>query len=102
MGLSIALQNENGTPIDMVLDPKNHLHRLLPSHDDESYQCLRFIDWYGHTVFNRLQMPIFLSEWQRVRAKVKSDEECDLIDRVEKLAHDCQCEPHLYLRFIGD
>jgi hypothetical protein len=102
MGLSVALQNENGNPIDIVLDPKNYLHRLLPSHDDESYQCLRFIDWYGDTVFNHLQMPTFLSEWQRLNSKVKSDEERQLLSRIEKLAYDCQSEQHVYLKFIGD
>ncbi len=102
MGLTVALQNEDGNPIDMVFDPKNHLHRLLPSHDDESYQCLRFIDWYGETVFNRLQIPTLLAEWERIAVKAKSNEERELMRRIEKLARDTQLEPHLYLKFIGD
>ncbi len=102
MGLKAVWQNEDGNPIDMVLDPKNHLHRLLPSLDDESYQCLRFIDWYGDTVFNRLQIPTFLIEWERIKVKAESDEERELIHRIEKLARDSQLEPHFYLKFIGD
>lgn len=102
MGLSVALQNENGVPIHIVLDPKNHLHRLLPSYDDHSFQCLRFIDWYGYTVFNHLQMPTFLEEWQRLKDKTRSEEELQLLLDIEKLAFDCQSEQHEYLRFIGD
>jgi len=86
----------------MVLDPTNILHRLLPSHDDESFQCLRFIDWYGDTVFNRLQIPSFLAEWERLKLKASSDQELHLIERVARLAYDCQAETHLYLKVIGD
>jgi hypothetical protein len=102
MGLSVALQNEDGRTIQMVLDPKNHLHRLLPAADDASYPYLRFIDWYGDTVFNRLQMQGFLNEWTKLKQKVTTDEEREVIEGIEKLARDCQTEPHLYLKFIGD
>lgn len=102
MGLSVVLENERGSPIQIVIDPKNYLHRLLPSVDDQSYQCLRFIDWYGYTVFNHLQMPTFLEEWQRLKDKTNSEEEIQLLLKIENLAFDCQSEQHEYLRFIGD
>jgi hypothetical protein len=102
MGLSVALQDEDGRTIEVVLDSKNHLHRLLPPPDDVSYPYLRFIDWYGDTVFNRLQIEGFLNEWAKLKERAMTEDERELILRIEKLAYDCQAEPHLYLKFIGD
>lgn len=102
MGLTVVLETERGEPIEQVLDPGNLLHRLLPSHDDSSYQCVRFIDWYGDTVFNRLQMEQFLAEWKRLYNAAECKEERELLLAIEKLAHRCQTEAHLYLKFYGD
>lgn len=55
MGLSIVLETESGEELERVDDPSNILHRLLPRSDNGSYLLLRFIDWYGDTVFNQLQ-----------------------------------------------
>ena len=102
MGLSAALQAADGKLTDQVHDPGNALHRLLPSHDDVSSPCLRYIDWYGDTVFNRLQMKDFLREWAGLRKRATTSEERALIDGITGLAERCRDEPHLYLRFIGD
>ena len=101
MGLTIALQDESGNRIKEVYDPTNILHKLLPSYDDRTYQCLRFIDWYGDTVFNYLQMESFLTEWNRIREAEKSHEERELLSQIEDLARRVQNE-RLYLKFIGD
>ena len=61
MGFCVRLESEDGEPLEEIEDPKNILHQLLPS-EDASYNFLRFIDWYGETVFNRLQIPSFISE----------------------------------------
>ncbi len=102
MGLDVILEWEDGERIEDVGDPHNLLHRLLPPHDDDSYQCLRFIDWYGDTVFNRLQMTPFLAEWERLYSAAQSEEEKELLRSIETLARRCQSEPHLYLKFYGD
>jgi hypothetical protein len=111
MGLAVMLENEegepisvteDGEPIEAIYDEHNLLHRILPSYTDYSYQFLRFIDWYGDTVFNRMQMEVFLSEWKRLYSKVKTKEEMILLKKIEKLAEICQEEIHLYLKFYGD
>jgi len=102
MGLTITVETEEGERIEQIADPLNHLHRLLPSHDDQTYQCLRCIDWYGDTVFNRLQMETFLTELDRVRRAARSPAEIELLAQIEKLARRCKAEPHLYLKFYGD
>ena len=102
MGLSVALQTADCTMTDHVHDPDNVLHRLLPSHEDKSSSCLRHIDWYGDTVFNRLQMEDFLKEWERVATRVSTPEESALLGKIRSLAERCRDQPHLYLRFVGD
>jgi len=102
MGLTIALETERGEKIEEIEDPANLLHQLLPSHNDETYQCLRFIDWYGDTVFNHMQMKTFLLEWDRLAQSPHTTEERTFMVRVEGLARRCLNEPHLYLKFYGD
>ncbi len=101
MGLTVVLETERGQRLDAIDDPTNILHRLLPSHDDETYQLLRFIDWYGDTVFNLLQIDTFLKEWSRLRSRAHAPEELELLLRIEKLARRCKDEL-LYLKFYGD
>jgi hypothetical protein len=102
MGLSVVLETESGEEVERVDDPGNVLHRLLPGADDRSFSLLRFIDWYGDTVFNQLQMESFRSEWERLDKNGESLEEKALLDRVDELARRSQQEPHLYLKFYGD
>ena len=101
MGFCIYLENEDCEPLEQVEDPENILHQLLPS-EDTSYQHLRFIDWYGDTVFNRLQIQPFLGEWDRIIESARTPEEHALLARIRELALRCSKEPHLYLRFSGD
>jgi hypothetical protein len=102
MGLAVTVETEDGNRVAEVLDSANILHRLLPSHDDATYHCLRYVDWYGDTVFNRLQMEAVLPELDRIRLGARESGERELVDRVKELAHRCQAEPHLYLKFYGD
>ena len=102
MGLDISLQDEDGEILESVGDPNNILHELLPSFTDYSYQCLRFIDWYGNTIFNRFQIDVFLAEWKRLYSKAHTENEREILFRIEELAKMCQSEPHFYLKFEGD
>jgi hypothetical protein len=101
MGFCIVLENEECEPLEQVEDPENILHQLLPS-EDRSYQYLRFIDWYGDTVFNRLQIQAFLIEWDRIIDSARTSDATALLARIRELALRCSQEPHLYLRFSGD
>ena len=73
MGIDISLQDESGEILEHISDPQNYLHELLPSYNDHSYQFLRFIDWYGVTIFNQMQMKVFIAEWKRLHNKVKTE-----------------------------
>jgi hypothetical protein len=101
MGLAVVLVDCNGKVIETVADPKNFLHRLLPTGDEQSKDVMDKIDWYGDTYFNYLQMAQFLLEWNRLLRKAKSPEEEGLVRTIEKLAVRCQSERDL-LGFVGD
>ena len=102
MGLTIVLEGETGEQVDRIEDPTNILHHLLPSPEDTRYQCIGAIDWYGDTVFNRLQAPKFLEEWRRIAADASGPAEAAVVRTIEKMAERVANEPHLYLRFRGD
>lgn len=102
MGLGISLQDELGAELETVVDPKNLLGKLLPEQDDPAHPMLGSIDFYGDTVFNRMQMGRFLTEWTDVATKAGTPEERALVTAVRELALRCQDGVHLYLKFIGD
>lgn len=74
MGFHINLETERGEVLAPVIDPQNHLHRLSERSLREQ-PLLAEIDWYGDTVFNRMQMPRFLSQWQALARNSQSADE---------------------------
>jgi hypothetical protein len=102
VGFDIRLEDENGNVLDEFGDPKEILQRLLPALDDESFPCLRFVDPYGDTTFNQVQIPFLVQELQTLKLKATSDEEREMLARVQDLARR-GCEgPHQYVKFYGD
>jgi hypothetical protein len=63
---------------------------------------LCYINPYGDTVFNELQMDVFLSEWERIRGVAETPEQVEAWTSIRDLARKCKEEAHFYLRFIGD
>jgi len=102
MGFEIRLEDEFGNKVDAVGDPANFLPRLLPSPEDESFICLRFIDPYGDTVFNRIQIETFVVEIERILMKTVTSKERQLLENIQALAERCRSEPHSYVKFYGD
>lgn len=102
MGITVSLVDEDCRPVgEAVGDPTNLLHRLLPPPDDGSYQCLRFVDWYGDTTFNVLQMSTLLTELARI-GQDADPEGRRLLARIAVLAKQCEDSVHMYVKFIGD
>jgi hypothetical protein len=101
MGFEVNLQGERGDVLASVGDPKNLLHRLF-ERSIADVPHLEEIDWYGDTVFNHMQMPRFLSEWEALAKHCESAEETELVNEIKALAERCQGAVHLYIKFIGD
>lgn len=98
--MSISLEGEAGDRIAELSDPRNFV--VFLTHNREQFPLLSYIDEYGNTIFNSLQMEPFLEEWGRVQAKASTPEEKEIADQVLRLAERCRDGIHLYLRFSGD
>ena len=98
MGITVRLQNENNKSVsefDIGID------FYIPS-EDSSYRLLCYIDPYGNTIFNQLQMSTFLFEWENIKNNAKTPDEITAWLKIKQLAERCKKGPHLYLCFIGD
>ena len=102
MGITVALEKEDGTQLESVEDPKNCLHRALPAPEDPSFQWAGTIDWYGDTTFNFLQAERLRKEWKQL-IETTADPEClGVLRRIDILLDRCSVDRHLYVRFYGD
>jgi len=97
MPWSVRLQDENGKPEN---DRDVVFHGPLPV-GDESYRLLSYIDPYGDTTFNSLQMKTFLHEWERIKNRL-NEEQIEPWKQIREFAMRGTNEEHLYLKFIGD
>lgn len=77
------------------------LHRILFDTPDDT-RVIRYIDPYGDTVFNRLQIADLLADWADLGSTDRSLEEVELLDAVAAMVRECAAEPGRYLRFVGD
>lgn len=99
MGIDVSLQDECGAVIESLYDEKSLLNKLLPR---ENGYLLSGIDPNGDTIFNRLQMDQFLSEWNELKKREMTPDQAKHLEKIETLALRCQHGVHLYLKFTGD
>jgi hypothetical protein len=57
---------------------------------------LKYIDPYGKTVFNQLQMEDFLAEWEFAKAFAQTDEERANWYTIRELAFECKNSVHTF------
>ena len=62
MGIDVSIEDEQGDEEEVLPDPKNYLATALALPGLENTFCLRFIDPYGETLFNREQISLFIIE----------------------------------------
>jgi hypothetical protein len=74
---------------------------FFPTTDD--YPILRRIDPYGDSIFNHLQIDLFLSEWDRAESFRRSEAERTIHNEIRELAMRCRREQEdVLLLFDGD
>jgi hypothetical protein len=54
-----------------VYDSQGCTKRLLTAPELDGTSCLQFIDPYGDTLFNRLQLPVLRRELESLRLRIK-------------------------------
>src|SRR6185295_7555148 len=102
MGVNVHLEREDGTRLASILDPKGVVAKLLPI-EEHQFPLLRYVDFYGNTIFNRAQAMQVMKELELLKKRVPRDsEQASYVDRLKELARRCDEEPHLYLKFVGD
>lgn len=98
----ITLEGEDGDRIDSVEDPTNVLHHALPDLKDARFHLANTIDWYGDTVFNRLQAGLLRKEWALLIDNAVDEKTAMLLKRIDAILLKCTAEVHLYVKFWGD
>jgi len=101
MSFTINLETEDGKIINSI-DDNDLLKKYIPEINNKEFYCLKYLDVYGDTVFNKLQMDDLNIELKRIQEKNKSDEIGLLIEKLFELIEKCKNEVHLYLKFYGD
>lgn len=102
MGIDVRVETESGEVQDEVLDDNNLTEQLLPDREDGTSPCLRFVDAFGDTLFNQIQIPLVVKELEkRLRGSAKPDVKahCEAILKVVLAAAG---EEHTYVRFSGE
>ncbi|SRR6266567_7167927 len=97
--ISIEIQDERGRQLQ-PFDDADILASVL-SDGAQGTSCLRFIDPYGNTVFNQLQIPLLTAELRAKAAALPGE----LRTRTQRLADFIAAaanRPHVYIKFIGD
>jgi len=100
--IAILLIDENGNEQAAVSGNPHSLDRALAHCDGPDYQCLRFIDPYDDTCFNRLQLSQLLVEWDAVEKRLTDPEALAVAVEVRDLIKRGLAAPHTYLEFYGD
>ena len=72
------MEDEEGTKLAHVPDPQGFVSRIVSLAAHENTICPRFIDPYGDTAFNQLQIPVLIRELEAARELVTDDRVSEL------------------------
>jgi len=104
LGIDVALVDENQVELEVIGDSRNYLAKLVISGEwlnMEGSVCLRFVDAYGHTIFNQAQLPVLVSELERTASLQTNPEIRTHIQEVCRVVSASR-GIHMYVKFIGD
>jgi len=96
MSLVVKLEDDLGERSEWVM-----LHGVIPGNQD-GLPLLSGIDPFGKTVFNHLQMDVFLREWDLVKDRARDESQIEAWQRIKEMAEACRHDRDLYLRFVGN
>ena len=102
MGVDLHWENERGELLGGVDDPRNLVVQLVAVANPERSRCLRFIDPYGDTYFNQMQIPVFEEEIRSLSSGQLSAEAEAHREEIMKLIASAKGQVHTYLKFYGD
>lgn len=102
MGIDVYVESEDGEATDELLDLHNLTWKIVRFQNESTSCCLRFIDPYGDTTFNQLQLPVVVSELQHAIDNATDPAVKSHGEGLMALALKASSEVHTYLKFYGD
>lgn len=107
MGIDMRWEDENGKELETIPSPsRSQFAALIPDHNIKDnvkeFPCLCYIDPYGDTVFNRLQMPQLIADLERIILHCSVEETKQHVEAILGVVRRASHEVHTYIKFIGD
>ena len=101
MGINVCLENEKCQAVRVVTDPHNYLKRALEI-SGQNLPLLRYVDPYGHTVFNYIQAVDVLAELDTLALRLVDETSLHQLREVREIVAVVKGTRHMYVRFSGD
>lgn len=98
MTWTVILENENRKMVEILSD-ELELELLDQLVNDHNIKLIKYLDPYGDTIYNCVQMHDLIEDLKYIKQKYPSNK---LIDEILKLAQLCLDKSHHYLIFYGD
>lgn len=104
MGVDCRVEDEEGGVLSELLDARSLVPALLGGQQEAGADtaCLRFIDEYGDTTFNQLQIPVLHQELRAAVLRCENPEARVHGEKLVSLVASAEGEVHTYVKFIGD
>jgi hypothetical protein len=104
MGIDCRVEDEDGGVLNELPDSQSLVAFLLTPDNSTIGQtlCLRFIDEYGDTTFNQLQISVLLLELNAAVLRCTNMEARAHGEKLAALIATAEGEVHTYVKFIGD
>ena len=99
--LTINLEDESGGVIESIQD-NGLLGKYIPEANDKNYCCAKYINRWGNTIFNELQMDDLIKELVIITSESDDKEVKMLIDQIDNLVQIAKKSVHKYIKLIGD
>jgi len=78
MGVNLFTEDERGARLAELLDPHGFVGCIVALAGHEKTVCLRFVDPYGDTLFNQLQIPVLIRELEAARDLITDERVAEL------------------------
>ena len=103
MTLDVRWEDENGNEKTAVFSPlMSKLASIIAELANSDYPCLRWIDNYGDTTYNQMQLTQLADDLNRLRPRCPDDTTREHLEEILALVRKAAGETHTYVKFYGD
>jgi hypothetical protein len=101
MGLNVLWQDERGEIIERGPTWTSPWKYVEGEAELRDTCCLRFIDSYGDTTFNQVQIPILIDELIALLPKSKDFQARENLESLINFIRKAEEQVHTYIKFVG-